>query len=55
MVRNNTGNGEEGQITRALAEFSANLEYEDLSPEVVDWAKYLCFGVNPVWTIPIVQ
>ena len=33
MVRNNTGNSEEGQITRALAEFSANLEYEDLSPE----------------------
>ncbi len=42
MVRNNTGNAEEGQITRALADFSANLEYEDLSPEVVDWAKYLC-------------
>ena len=42
MVGNNTGKTEEGQITRALADFSANLEYEDLSAEVVDWAKYLC-------------
>ena len=29
-------------ITRSLAKFSADLSYEDLSPEVVDWAKYLC-------------
>ena len=45
MVRNNndnTGNIEEGQITRALSTFAANLEYEDLSPDVIDWAKYLC-------------
>ena len=29
-------------ITRQVARFSAQLSYEDLSPEVVDWAKYLC-------------
>ena len=38
MVRTNKDQG----ITRALAQFSADLSYEDLSPEVVDWAKYLC-------------
>ena len=32
----------DGRITRALARFAAGLEYEDLSPEVVDWVKYLC-------------
>jgi len=42
MVVNNTGDIEDGQITRALGRFAAELEYEDLSPEVVDWAKYLC-------------
>ena len=31
-----------GGITRTLAKFCAELTYEDLSPEVVDWAKYLC-------------
>ena len=30
------------EITRKLAEFSADLTYEDLSPDIVDWAKYLC-------------
>ena len=34
-------NKEEG-ITQTLARFSASLTYEDLPPEVVDWAKYLC-------------
>ena len=34
-------NRDEG-ITSKLARFSAELCYEDLSPEVVDWAKYLC-------------
>ena len=29
-------------ITKALAEFSSGITYEDLSPEAVDWAKYLC-------------
>ena len=42
MVRNNNDYEKEGQITRALGDFAANLDYEDLSPEVVDWAKYLC-------------
>ena len=32
----------DGNITQALAQFSAELTFEDLSPEVVDWAKYLC-------------
>jgi len=32
----------EAGITQALAQFSAGLTYEDLSPEVVDRAKYLC-------------
>ena len=38
MVQTNNETG----ITRALGDFAANLTYEDLSPEVVDWAKYLC-------------
>ena len=29
-------------IPKILAEFSSGITYEDLSPEVVDWAKYLC-------------
>jgi len=42
MVRNKNNYEKEGHITRALGDFAANLDYEDLSPEVVDWAKYLC-------------
>ena len=42
MVRSNNNYEKEGQITRALGDFAANLDYEDLSPEVVDWTKYLC-------------
>ena len=42
MARKNAVYEKDGQITRALANFAATLEYEDLSPEVVDWAKYLC-------------
>ena len=42
MVKNNKNNAEDVQITRTLANFAADLEYEDLSPEVIDWAKYLC-------------
>ena len=38
MVRTNKDAG----ITQTLARFSSELSYEDLSPEVVDWAKYLC-------------
>ncbi len=38
MVRNDKHQG----ITQTLARFSSELSYEDLSPEVVDWAKYLC-------------
>ena len=41
-VRNQTEKRQECQITRALGDFAANPNYEDLSPEVVDWAKYLC-------------
>jgi 2-methylcitrate dehydratase PrpD len=29
-------------ITQVLGQFAAELTYEDLSREVVDWAKYLC-------------
>ena len=29
-------------ITKTLAKFSADLTFEGLPPEVVDWAKYLC-------------
>ena len=38
MVQNN----HDSKITRTLGNFAANLVYEELSPEVVDWAKYLC-------------
>ena len=38
MVRNNNERG----ITQTLAGFAANVTYEELPPEVVDWAKYLC-------------
>ena len=38
MVQTN----KDGAITQTLAKFSADLTYEDLPPEVVDWAKYLC-------------
>ena len=38
MVRNYN----ETEITQTLARFASNVSYEDLSPEVVDWAKYLC-------------
>ena len=48
MVQNNTGNTEDVQVTRTLANFAANLEYEDLSPEVVDWTKYLCLDFGGV-------
>ena len=36
------GNGEKVGLTRKLADFYANLDYEALSPEVVDRAKYFC-------------
>ena len=36
------GSNENGGITQRLAGFAANLSYEDLPPEVVDRAKYLC-------------
>ncbi|MDA1127638.1 MAG: MmgE/PrpD family protein [Chloroflexi bacterium] len=42
MVRNNMDNKDESQITRVLGAYASNLDYEDLSPDVVDWAKYLC-------------
>ena len=38
MVRNNN----EPEITRTLAKFAANVNYEDLPPDVVDRAKYFC-------------
>ena len=31
-----------GWIAQTLGRFCSELSYEDLSPEVVDWAKYLC-------------
>ena len=31
-----------GYMAQTLARFCSELSYEDLSPEVVDWAKYLC-------------
>jgi len=30
------------EVTKKLANYSAELSYEDLSPEIVEWAKYLC-------------
>ncbi len=44
MVQTNNESG----ITRTLGNFAANLTYEDLSPEVVDWAKYLCLDFAAV-------
>lgn len=44
MVQTNTETG----ITRALGNFAQSLEYEDLSPEVIDWAKYLCLDFAAV-------
>ena len=44
MVQNNSETG----ITRALGNFARELEYEDLSPEVIDWAKYLCLDFAAV-------
>ena len=38
MVRNNNETG----ITRTLAKFASNVNYEDLQPDVVDRAKYFC-------------
>ena len=38
MVRNNNDTA----ITETLANFASNVTYEELSPDVVDWAKYLC-------------
>ncbi len=38
MVRNNNETG----ITQTLAKFASNVNYEDLPPDVVDWAKYFC-------------
>ena len=38
MVQNNNESG----ITQTLARFAANVTYEELPPEAVDWAKYLC-------------
>ena len=34
--------GGNGAMAKTLARFCCGLTYEDLSPEVVDWAKYLC-------------
>ena len=41
MVQNNNETG----MTRALGSFAQALEYEDLSPEVIDWARYLCLDL----------
>ena len=38
MVQTNKESG----ITQTLANFAASLTYEDLSPDVVDWARYFC-------------
>ena len=38
MVRNNNETG----ITQTLAKFASNMNYEDLPPDVVDWARYFC-------------
>ena len=40
MAGNSNGNND--SIAQTLARFCSELSYEDLSPEVVDWAKYLC-------------
>ena len=44
MVQTNNESG----ITRTLGNFARELEYEDLSPEVIDWAKYLCLDFAAV-------
>ena len=44
MVQTNSETG----ITRALGNFARELEYEDLSPDAVDWAKYLCLDFAAV-------
>ena len=44
MIQTNNETG----ITRALGNFARELEYEDLSPEVIDWAKYLCLDFAAV-------
>ena len=44
MVQTNNESG----ITRALGNFARDLEYEDLSPEVIAWAKYLCLDFAAV-------
>ena len=44
MVQTNNETG----ITRALGNFAQALDYEDLSPEVIDWAKYLCLDFAAV-------
>jgi 2-methylcitrate dehydratase PrpD len=41
-VTKSDGNGGDGSMANTLARFCSELTYEDLSPEVVDWAKYLC-------------
>ncbi len=35
-------NGNSETLAATLGRFCSGLTYEDLSPEVVDWAKYLC-------------
>ncbi|MDA0264021.1 MAG: MmgE/PrpD family protein [Chloroflexi bacterium] len=42
MARNNIDDADKTQITRVLGGFAANLRFEDLSPEAIDRAKYLC-------------
>ncbi|MDA0769136.1 MAG: MmgE/PrpD family protein [Chloroflexi bacterium] len=42
MTQHTRDSNDSQEITKKLAKFSADLTYEDLSPEVVDWAKYLC-------------
>ena len=44
MVQNNNETG----MTCALGSFAQTLEYEDLSPEVIGWAKYLCLDFAAV-------
>ncbi len=42
MIRNDADHQRSVGITKTLADFSSGMTYEDLSPKVVDWAKYLC-------------
>ena len=39
---NRTQSNNERGITQTLANFAATITYEELPPDVVDWAKYLC-------------